>query len=102
MCVCTYLLHIPVLEKRIEHIDLFQLALLILIKRHLGRRRYHHRLRRLIGYGVGFRCSGRLGLGFGFETGCFFDAALEGFLEGDFGAEEVAGPLGEDMLVVFL
>lgn len=35
--VRTYLLHVPVFEKRIEHVDLFQLALLV--KRHLGRRR---------------------------------------------------------------
>ena len=35
--VRTYLLHVPVFKKRIEHVDLFQLALLV--KRYLGRRR---------------------------------------------------------------
>ena len=34
--VRTYLLHVPVFEKRVEYVDLFQLALFV--KGHFGRR----------------------------------------------------------------
>ena len=49
----------------------------------------------MVGYDVVFRgCGRRL-------EPCVY-SALDGFLEGDFGAEEVDGPLGEDALVVFV
>lgn len=91
----TYPLHVPILQKRIQHIHLFQLALLV--ERHLCR----YRRECLVRFDVVLRsCRGRRGGRRRFEAGV--DAVLEGLLEGDFGAEEVGGPVGEDAEVVLL
>ena len=86
----TYPLHIPILQKRIQHINLFQLALFVVQRHHLCR----YRRERLVRFDVVLLRSRRS------EAGV--DAVSEGFLEGDFGTEEVGGPVGEDAEVVLL
>ena len=85
----THRLGIPILQKRIKHIDLLQLALLV-----KGQLRRYRRLS-LIGFNVVLR-------GFTRRLEPRVYAALYGFLEGDFGSEEVDGPLGEYALVVLV
>lgn len=87
----THLLTIPVLQKRVKHINLLQLSLLIEFLR-----RWYRSLRLIRNYIVFGPC----GWGGGGEA--LVDAVTDGFLKGDLGAEGVDGPLGEGAEIVFV